>query len=808
MASKGAGHGPGPGSAGQRGGPVPDSRYARLRVSIGRHPSDLIRIVVSAGVVFGCLLVARAPGVNPVEAAISSQVERLPESTLRVWQVVAWVGWWPGIAVSALIALYLARVRMSAVLACTGVAAWALTAVVQLTLAPRPVPVLPDSGLLRSPGSGFDFPDARTAVIAALVTVAAPYVGRATRYGGWCLVVLVAAADVFLGTHLPLGSFAGAVLGWGTGSLCHVLVGAPGRRASGAAVLLALDRAGISGAQVTAVSRRLLRPQEYDLVAADGERLNMKIVRRLHRRAGPAHKLRRALASLEVENDPRLSTPRHEVEHEAYTTLLAERAGVGTLPVVLAGEFEHGPPFLIRRHIDGALLSTFAPGDVSDGLLDRIWSMFAALGSANIAHHDLRADNILIDSAARPRIMDFTFSRVGGPGEPARQDAAELLVSLTSVVGAERAIASIRRAVPRHELDHVVPHLQRLALHRTLRRQLATRPDELAALRARLAEGIGVPEPAFRSPIRPSSLAVVLAAGLAFYLLLPQLSRFNDVPVLLAGGNPAWLAATVVLGLAAVVASAVSVLGSSATRLPIGTTVAVQVAAAFTGRTTAAGIGFYGVNLVFLERLGLGRAHAVAVIAVNRIVMGFVSAVGTILGIAVIGGAVPFSTHAIPVGWLGVAVAALIAVAAIVASTSFGRRRIVRPARARLGAAFRELLPALRRPATAIQLVGGCIGFLLLSALGLVTSLTAFTSGYPLVPVLAVFVVGSTLGQLVPTPGGLGAVEAATIAGLTAIGVGTGDAVAAVLASRVLTFWLPAVPGIVVFRVLQRRGIV
>ena len=50
--------------------------------------------------------------------------------------------------------------------------------------------------------------------------------------------------------------------------------------------------------------------------------------------------------------------------------------------------------------------------------------------------------------------------------------------------------------------------------------------------------------------------------------------------------------------------------------------------------------------------------------------------------------------------------------------------------------------------------------------------------------------------------------EAATIAGLTAIGVGSTAAVTAVLASRVLTFWLPVVPGIVAFRLLQHRRVV
>jgi glycosyltransferase 2 family protein len=44
--------------------------------------------------------------------------------------------------------------------------------------------------------------------------------------------------------------------------------------------------------------------------------------------------------------------------------------------------------------------------------------------------------------------------------------------------------------------------------------------------------------------------------------------------------------------------------------------------------------------------------------------------------------------------------------------------------------------------------------------------------------------------------------------GLTAIGIGPVDAVAATLASRLLTFWLPVLPGVVAFRVLQHHDVI
>jgi uncharacterized membrane protein YbhN (UPF0104 family)/tRNA A-37 threonylcarbamoyl transferase component Bud32 len=781
-----------------------------LRLSVGRHPGDVTRMVVAAGLVLACLVAARQSSVNPVEAAIFTQVEELPSWSARGWQGVALLGSWPGIALAGGIALYFSRIRLSSGLVASGVVAWFLTAVMHWVTEPRAMPLAFAHEALRSPGArGFDFPDAHVAVAAALATAGAPYLRRPSRQIMWVLVVLVAVADVFLGKNLPLGAFAGAVLGWGTGTLSHLVLGAPGRRASEESVLAALRDSGLDPVRISTTGRFLLRPQEFELLTADGDRLQMKLVRRLHRLAGPTYKLRRAVASLDTQYDPGLSTPRHEVEHEAYITLLAERAGVGVLPVLLAGEIEHGPPFLIRRHIDGRPLSTLDADELDDDLLARIWEDVTTLGRQHIAHHDLRAANILVDRAGQPRIADFTLSRAGGPRAQSAQDVAEMLVSLTSVVGVDRAVDSAVECLSQETLEEALPHLQWLVLHSRIRNQCGSAKVTLAYLRETLAERIGVPVPSFRSPVRPATVAMMLAGGFAVYLLLPQLASMSQVLSSLAEADWRWLAVVVISGMLAILASAVTVLGSTPQRLPVRKTLAVQVAAAFTGRTTAAGIGFYGVNMVFLERLGLRRTHAVGVILLNRVAMGLVSAVATGLGLLVIGNAVPLGELAIPTGPLalsGVAVVVCVAVAVLV--SPFGRRRVWRPLAASTHELGAELLPVLHRPLRSAQLFGGAIAFLALSAYGLAATLSAFGADYPLLPVLAVYIVGSTLGQIAPTPGGLGAVEAALVAGLTAVGVGSTVAVAAVLASRLLSFWLPVLPGLVAFRVLQRRGVV
>ncbi|MER7188349.1 lysylphosphatidylglycerol synthase domain-containing protein, partial [Streptomyces hyaluromycini] len=58
---------------------------------------------------------------------------------------------------------------------------------------------------------------------------------------------------------------------------------------------------------------------------------------------------------------------------------------------------------------------------------------------------------------------------------------------------------------------------------------------------------------------------------------------------------------------------------------------------------------------------------------------------------------------------------------------------------------------------------------------------------------------------LLPTPGGLGSLDAALALALTASGTPAAAAASAVLGYRLLTVWLPLLPGLLVLGVLIRR---
>jgi uncharacterized protein (TIRG00374 family) len=80
--------------------------------------------------------------------------------------------------------------------------------------------------------------------------------------------------------------------------------------------------------------------------------------------------------------------------------------------------------------------------------------------------------------------------------------------------------------------------------------------------------------------------------------------------------------------------------------------------------------------------------------------------------------------------------------------------------------------------------------------------------GTPL-SVLHVFLVltlGVAASSVTPTPGGIGGAEAAMIAGLASLGVPVSQGIPIALVYRLVTYWLPLVPGFIAFHIALRRS--
>ncbi|MYV57180.1 lysylphosphatidylglycerol synthase domain-containing protein, partial [Streptomyces sp. SID3212] len=93
-------------------------------------------------------------------------------------------------------------------------------------------------------------------------------------------------------------------------------------------------------------------------------------------------------------------------------------------------------------------------------------------------------------------------------------------------------------------------------------------------------------------------------------------------------------------------------------------------------------------------------------------------------------------------------------------------------------------------------------------AAGLVTVALALHVPVPAMHVAIAYLAASVAAAAVPTPGGIGSVDAALVVALVTAGASVAVATSAVLGFRIITVWLPLVPGALVLGHLVRRKVV
>jgi uncharacterized membrane protein YbhN (UPF0104 family) len=264
-----------------------------------------------------------------------------------------------------------------------------------------------------------------------------------------------------------------------------------------------------------------------------------------------------------------------------------------------------------------------------------------------------------------------------------------------------------------------------------------------------------------------------------------------------------WGLAALALSVLTYVGAALSVSGFVAQRLGFVRTMLVQLASSFVTLVTPAAVGGVALNVRFLQRRKIPSPVAVASIAVSQVV----ALTLHILLLAVFG-AIAGTGSKSPINppkWSYFVVAGLLVLAGAVLAFPAGRRLV----RARVSPTFGQVLPRLlevaQDPRKLIEGVGGALLLSLAYIACLAACVAAFGGSVPIAKIGVVYLTGSALGSIIPTPGGLGAVEAALTAGLTAAGVPGGVAAGAVLLFRLLTFWLPVPLGWAALHYLERE---
>jgi uncharacterized protein (TIRG00374 family) len=233
-----------------------------------------------------------------------------------------------------------------------------------------------------------------------------------------------------------------------------------------------------------------------------------------------------------------------------------------------------------------------------------------------------------------------------------------------------------------------------------------------------------------------------------------------------------------------------------------------QMASSFVNRVTPANVGGMALNVRFMQKAGIEPAKAVAGVGLNVLAGAVVHFMLLVVFFAWAGqsGAGSFT---IPTGSKTlVVVAVLLAVAGVLGATGWGRRIFKTRVIGFLKQSWSSIAELARSPAKLAELLGGSLGITLAYTCALAASVAAFGGDLTFAEVGAVYLGSSVIAAVSPTPGGLGAMEAALVAGLTGVGLEPGVAVAAVLSYRLATYWLPILPGWIAFHVLERRNLI
>jgi uncharacterized membrane protein YbhN (UPF0104 family)/tRNA A-37 threonylcarbamoyl transferase component Bud32 len=787
-----------------------------------RRPTDVVLLVLTVLTV--AVLSFPAPGPTSIDSLVTDLVRDLPGLFGWFWEISydLLIIWTLVLVALALLARGRKRLLFEEVLA--GALAFGVA-----LLAGRLAGTDWSESLKAMSASGSPpvYVAVRVALATAVVVMASPYMARPLRYVGRAVVGIGAAAAIALETALPIGMVAAFAVGIGSAAIVHLLFGSPAGRLTLDQVADALAELGV---EATRLRQAPLEPRGVAIAtgeAADGRSLLAKVY---GRDAWDGQLLAAAWTALWYRGDtPHLALGRRQqVEHEAFLTLLAERAGVSVLPVVAAGMASEQDALLVTE-ATGRPLRALGPGETDDELLEGIWGNVARLHALGVAHRRLDASRIVVRPDGTPAFGDFGGAEVAADDADIAADRAQVLVATALAAGLERAASAALAALGTDALAQVLPLLQPAAVERQTRHAIGDQDWDLDDLRKACADAAGVELPKLAQLRRVSlrSVGVVVLVALVAYAIISTLANVGLANLIdeFKAADLAWLAAALALSPVVPVAQAVATLGASFRPLRFGPVLMLQYAIQFIALALPSSAARLALDIRFFGRNGIEGGAAIS-IGVIASVCGFVVQILLILVIGLsglasldLGGSDPSSTASTSGSSsssgspLLLLTAALVVAGVLITLAVPKYRAAVTHAVPRYRAMLRSqassavtALRVLRSPPKVGMILAGNLGAQLLQAIILGLCLRSFGHHATMAELLLVNTIANLFAGFMPVPGGMGVAEAAYTAGLVALGVPNAPAMSTAIAFRMVTYYLPPVWGAVAMRWLRAHS--
>jgi undecaprenyl-diphosphatase len=551
----------------------------------------------------------------------------------------------------------------------------------------------------------------------------------------------------------------------------------------------------------------------YDAATPDGKSLTVSLYGRDAADAQLIRKLYRVV--FYRDTGPALSLTRiHEVEHESSITQLAARAGVRVPEVISASEI--GPSHdaaLIAVSATGTPLADLKVGTLPDAALDDLFHQMLTLRSARIAHSALNPHVILVDVPDNSASLTDFGNGVSNAGTfLLDQDLAGAVASAALVAGPEQTARSLVRVVPRDVIAGTLRHLRRAGLDPSITVAMKGKKELLDQVRTQAAHDAGIEVPKLVEPRRLSWNQVLVAVGslVGGWALIAVLINASHSVDTIRHAQWGWVVATALLCWASYLGGAVCDVGGVPGSLPLGRVVGLELANSFT--TLAGGnAAVLATEVRFFQQQGFDTTVAVSSSALVSAASLLVKALLFLIALPIAWSSFHFGKSLHQGNHAGVlwTLLAVVVVLGVILAAIFAIPRLRRLAEDRLRPKLSSVVANFKTLATTpiklFELFGGQVVAQLMIIIALGAALHAFGAHLSLAELVIASTVAGTLASASPAGGGMGVAEAGLILALTAAGIPSHQATAAVFVQRTFTAYLPPIVGWFTLMWMRRR---
>ncbi|MBB2954679.1 uncharacterized protein (TIRG00374 family) [Bifidobacterium commune] len=639
--------------------------------------------------------------------------------------------------------------------------------------------------------------------IGAFLTVAGPKRSRSSVKWGWNTLLIAAAVFVIVSLHSVAGVIVSFAVGRIIGLVLRFAMGTQTRGLWGTGVIQATHGIGLN---ITELRRRMDADNEpgvlktrldddliensriYDAKDEHGQHYIISVLDSLPHAAGYLNQIWQGLRFTGVSM--RHDRSAKAAIHHHYAMLLGLTSCGLTAPNAYGVADGEESSILVFNVTGTPTISNCANLDTDS--MHRYMDYLAQAHQRGYSHHRITPDTLALING-EPVIVGWQNGDYASGSTNIAIDKVQLLVLLCSLTDPDLVIQTALKTWGAETLAYLAPFVQKVAVPSATRSLPGWNKQLLDDVRNRLNafvpdEEIETTEPVTIARFNVKSFVSITLLIVAVAVIFTQL-RPNDVINAVRHANIFWALACLFLSMLAWCGSAITLGGfMDKDKRNWFDLFCSQAAAGFTAVSMPAGVGPAFVNLQFLRKNGYKNTKATAVMSVTWAVQGLTTIIlllimGLFTGRNMFSDMVPTNTLVVVIGAIALVLCLCMAVPQI-------RKLIVEKYLPLLRSYAHQLVEVLSQPQKLTAAIAGALILNIATGLGFWTALMAFGAHSNPLETTFVFLLANTLGSAMPTPGGLGAVEAALTFAFTSIGVPPAVALSATLVYRVGFYWL------------------